>query len=236
MCRNNRRFIGKGRGFTLIEVLIAMAIFAALSVSAYQVVDQIRMSNALSLERGDRLKELQRSLVVMDSDFRQMAARPFRTDGEQSSDQEAELVLLWKDYLIESDSRGVLFTRLGWHNPQQQFPRGEVVKVGYRIKESTLERVWWRYPDTPAGQQAIITPLLSGVESFNLRFYYQGAWLEEWEVTQVLPQAIALDLELTDYGHIERIYLVAGGVPAPTSDSNGSGSSSSSGGEFNNDH
>jgi general secretion pathway protein J len=200
------------RGFTLLEVLVAMAIFAALSVSAYQVVDQVRMSNALSLERGERLKEVQRSLVIMDSDFRQMATRPFRTNGEQSSVQGTDLLLLWQDYLLESDSKGVLFTRLGWHNPQQQFPRGEIVKVGYRVKEKTLERVWWRYPDTPVGQQAIITPLLTDVESFNMRFFYQGAWMDEWQVAQAMPQAVALEFELADYGKIERIYLVASGT------------------------
>ncbi|WP_295900357.1 type II secretion system minor pseudopilin GspJ [uncultured Vibrio sp.] len=206
-----KRYRSLNRGFTLIEVLVAMAIFAALSISAYQVVDQIRMSNALSLERGERLKELQRSLVIMDSDFRQMATRPFRTNGEQSSDEDGELLLQWQDYLIESDSKGVLFTRLGWHNPQQQFPRGEIVKVGYRIKDNTLERVWWRYPDTPVGQQAIVTPILSDVDVFNMRFYYQGTWLEEWEVTQAMPKAVAIELELKDYGNIERIYLVASG-------------------------
>ncbi|MGC9459665.1 type II secretion system minor pseudopilin GspJ [Vibrio genomosp. F10] len=199
------------QGFTLLEVLIAMAIFAALSVSAYQVVDQVRMSNAISLERGDRLKELQRSLVVMDSDFRQMATRQFRTNGEAGGELSEVQLLQWKDYLLESDGKGVLFTRLGWHNPQQQFPRGETLKVGYRIKETTLERVWWRYPDTPAGQQPIITPILTDVESFSMRFYSKGTWSDKWEAAQTLPEAVALELELTDYAKIERVYLVASG-------------------------
>ncbi|MCK6263314.1 type II secretion system minor pseudopilin GspJ [Vibrio sp. ZSDE26] len=199
-------------GFTLLEVLVAMAIFAALSVSAYQVVDQVRLSNAMSLERGERLKELQRSMVMMDSDFRQIATRQFRTNGEQANGEEGVQLLQWQDYLLESDSKGVLFTRLGWHNPQQQFPRGEIVKVGYRIKDDTLERVWWRYPDTPVGQQAVVTPLLHDVESFNLRFYYQGSWVEEWSIEQALPEAISVELELTDYGKITRVYLVASGA------------------------
>lgn len=210
-------------GFTLLEVLVAMAIFAALSVSAYQVVDQVRLSNALSLERGERLKELQRSMVMMDSDFRQIATRQFRTNGEQANGEEGVQLLQWQDYLLESDSKGVLFTRLGWHNPQQQFPRGEIVKVGYRIKDDTLERIWWRYPDTPVGQQAVITPLLHDVESFNLRFYYQGSWVEEWRVEQALPEAITVELELTDYGKITRVYLVASGAIVQGSSNQGSG-------------
>ncbi|WP_428809634.1 type II secretion system minor pseudopilin GspJ [Vibrio lamellibrachiae] len=224
------KFAKAQQGFTLLEVLVAMGIFAALSVSAYQVVDQVRLSNAMSLERGERLKELQRSLVIMDSDFRQIATRQFRTNGEQGGDQEGVQLLQWQDYLLESDSKGVLFTRLGWHNPQQQFPRGEIIKVGYRIKDKTLERVWWRYPDTPIGQQAVVTPLLTEVEAFSMRFYYQGSWIEEWSVEQALPQAIALELELTDYGKIERVYLVASGSITHVEDTPNNDDGSSSGG------
>ena len=124
-------------GFTLIEVLVAIAIFASLSVGAYQVLNQVQRSNELSMERSERLKTLQRALVFMDGDFRQMALRQTRTNGEESNG----LLVQWKEYLLDSDANGIMFTRLGWHNPQQQFPRGEVSKVGYRIKDDVLERV-----------------------------------------------------------------------------------------------
>ncbi|MGT0149785.1 type II secretion system minor pseudopilin GspJ [Vibrio metschnikovii] len=106
---------------------------------------QVQLSNQVSAQREARLSELQRAMVMMDADFRQMAARAFRTNGEAPTG----LLVEWRDYLLDSDEKGVLFTRLGWHNPQQQFPRGEVLKVGYRLKDHVLERVWWRYPDTP---------------------------------------------------------------------------------------
>ncbi|MDF5565276.1 type II secretion system minor pseudopilin GspJ, partial [Vibrio parahaemolyticus] len=63
------------KGFTLIEVLVSIAIFASLSVAAYQVVSQVQRSNALSQERTQRLNEIQRAMVMMDNDFRQMAMR-----------------------------------------------------------------------------------------------------------------------------------------------------------------
>ncbi|WP_154115148.1 type II secretion system minor pseudopilin GspJ [Vibrio cincinnatiensis] len=195
-------------GFTLIEVLVAMAIFASLSVAAYQVLYQVQQSNQVSAQREARLSELQRAMVIMDTDFRQMALRAFRSQGESASAQ----LLQWKDYLLDSDTKGLRFTRLGWHNPQQQFPRGEVLKVGYRIKDQRLERVWWRYPDTPAGQEPIIAPLLRDVEAWSIRFYLNGQWSETWEAEQALPQAISVGLTLKDYGKIERIYLLTGGA------------------------
>jgi general secretion pathway protein J len=213
----------KTKGFTLIEVLVSIAIFATLSVAAYQVVNQVQRSNEVSTERSARLNALQRSLVILDNDFRQMAQRQFRTNGEEASSK----LILMQEYLLDSDTIGVMFTRLGWHNPQQQFPRGEVTKVGYRTKEETLERVWWRYPDTPTGQEGVVTPLLEGIEAFNLEFYNGSSWLKEWQTDRALPKAVKLKLTLKDYGEIERIYLTPSGS-INTSDS--SDSSSSSGG------
>ncbi|MEF1305290.1 type II secretion system minor pseudopilin GspJ, partial [Vibrio owensii] len=76
MLLNNKRYKARNsksnRGFTLIEVLVSIAIFASMSVAAYQVVSQVQRSNVLSQERTQRLNELQRAMVMMDNDFRQM--------------------------------------------------------------------------------------------------------------------------------------------------------------------
>ncbi len=113
--------------------------------------------------------------------------------------------------MLNSDQKGVVFARVGWHNPQQQFPRGEVTKVGYRLKDDTLQRVWWRYPDTPAGQEAIVSPLLTQVESFELRFYDGKQWKNDWDSNNALPKAVSVELTLKDYGKVTRTYLTSDG-------------------------
>lgn len=195
------------QGFTLIEVLVAITVFASLSMAAYQVVNQVQRSNELSLEKTTRLQQLQRSLVFMDNDFRQMAVRQHRTDGEPASKK----LLQYDDYLLDSDGKGIVFSRLGWQNPQQIFPRGEVTKVGYRVRDEKLERVWWRYADTPAGQEPIFRPILDDVESMSATFYDGSAWLKEWTKANALPAAVSIVLTLKDYGEVERIYLTPAG-------------------------
>ncbi|MDA0149340.1 type II secretion system minor pseudopilin GspJ [Vibrio sp. LaRot3] len=197
----------KRSGFTLIELLVALAIFAFLSLGAQQVLNQVQRSNEISLQRGERLKTFQRTLVFLDNDFRQMATRQMRTNGEEPSTR----LLYWQDYLLDSDVKGVLFSRLGWHNPQQQFPRGEVTKVGYRVKEGELQRVWWRYVDTPVGQEGIVMPLIDGVEAFEMRFFDGQQWRNAWDKSMQLPQAVAVSLTFEDFGKVERIYLTSGG-------------------------
>ncbi|MBA5762872.1 type II secretion system minor pseudopilin GspJ [Vibrio sp. 404] len=194
-------------GFTLIEVLIAMAIFAFMAIGAQQVLNQIYRSNDISQQRSERMKTLQRALVFMDNDFRQMALRQMRTNGEEPSKKLIE----WQNNLLDSDMKGVMFARAGWHNPAQQFPRGEVTKVGYRVKDSQLERVWWHYVDTPVGQQGLVMPLIDGVEAFEMRFFDGKQWRDSWSQPMTLPQAVQVSLTFSDYGKIDRIYLTGGG-------------------------
>ncbi|MBD1576009.1 type II secretion system minor pseudopilin GspJ [Vibrio sp. S11_S32] len=208
----NRNRINKFRhnlsgGFTLIEVMVAIMVFASLSLGAYQVVNQVQRSNQVSLDKTQRLQELQRAMIVMDSDFRQMALRKF-SFGDKSGTEKTK-PLYTGQYVLDSDSDGIVFTRLGWLNPQQAFPRGEIVKVGYRIIQGKLERVWWRYPDTPTGQEPLHKVVLSQVEKLDFGFYDGSNWQKEWTKDSALPQAIEVKLQLKDYGDIRRVYLIA---------------------------
>ncbi|MGO2496938.1 type II secretion system minor pseudopilin GspJ [Vibrio litoralis] len=207
------------KGFTLIEVMVAIMVFASLSIAAYQVVNQVQRSNQLSAEKTARLQEMQRAMIIMDSDFRQMVARSFKGRANATGNR----VLYSDEYLLDSQSHGILFTRLGWQNPQQAFPRGEIVKVGYRVVDDQLERVWWRYPDTPEGQEPLHKSLLDQVTSLDFRFYDgdNDKWQDAWPVEDKLPQAVEVTLELKDYAKIRRVYLIAQGQSVAKSDLNG---------------
>lgn len=195
------------RGFTLIEVLVAIMVFASLSLGAYQVVNQVQRSNQVSMDKTERLQELQRAMIVMDNDFRQMAQRQFRFSNDNGGNDKAK-VLYVGEYILDSDSNGIVFTRLGWLNPQQAFPRGEIVKVGYRVVQDKLERVWWRYPDTPIDQEPLHKVVLSQVEKLEFRFYDGTTWQQAWTKDIQLPQAIEVTLHLKDYGDIRRVYVI----------------------------
>lgn len=193
------------RGFTLIEMLVAVAILAMLSLLAYQILYQVQVSNDVSEKKGQQINKLQKAIIVLDSDFRQIADRQFRTNGAEAETQK----LLWQDGLLGGKHYGLLFTRHGWGNHQWQFPRGEVIKVGYRLQDDKLERIWWRYPDTTVGDTGNVETVLEHVLAFEIRFYYDGKWLSVWEdKDNILPAAVSVALTLDDYGRIERTYLV----------------------------
>lgn len=192
------------RGFTLLEVLVAIAVFAMLSLSAYQVMNNVMRSDRQSQEHSQRLKDIQRTSIMMDNDFRQIVARHSRFEGAEPHKQ----VLQGGEYLLDSSHDGIMFIRTGWQNPQAMFPRGSVTRVGYRLVDEKLQRVWFRYPDTVVGEKPLVKTLLTGVTELHFAYYYDKKWHERWDTADALPAGIKVTITLTDFGEIERIYLV----------------------------
>lgn len=202
----------KVRGFTLIEVLLALMIFATLSVAANQIFRNVINANQQTEEVGDALKTLQRSLVIMDSDFRQMLARQYRNGGDESDGKLLEL----GDDLLGSEAAGIRFVRGGWINPQQLFPRGEVVKVGYRLQEEKLERIRWMYADDSSATEPAVMPLMEGVTNLTFEVLGEDSWQKNWDSANIMPKAVRVTLETERYGELTRVYLLPGQEIADT--------------------
>ncbi|MDD1796172.1 type II secretion system minor pseudopilin GspJ [Enterovibrio makurazakiensis] len=202
----------RSRGFTLIEVLLALMIFATLSVAANQIFSNVIASDKQTEEVGNALKTLQRTLLIMDSDFRQMMARQYRDGGEEAQESLLEL----GDDVNESESQGIRFVRGGWINPQALFPRGEVVKVGYRIQDDTLERVRWMYPDDSSAVDPAVMPVMEGVTDIKFEVLGSESWQQSWDTPLEMPKAVRVTLDTERYGELTRVYLLPGQVlPAP---------------------
>ncbi len=197
--------LGRSRaaGFTLLEVLLALVILSGLSLSAYQVLNGVMQNDALTRVKVERLATLQRVFTMLERDFSQAVPRSSRTNGEVS-----KVVFQAARFQMESDDWSVSFVRNGWFNPGAQLPRSNLQKVGYRLRENKLERLSYLYVDPVVGTEPTVTALLDGVKSFKLRFYANGIWATEWNNTAQLPRAIELELELTDYGVLRRLFLL----------------------------
>jgi len=71
---------GASRGMTLIEVLVAMAIFAIVAALAYGSLNRTLASADILGERMTRLQAIQRAVRQIENDFMQLAARPVRAE------------------------------------------------------------------------------------------------------------------------------------------------------------
>lgn len=194
--------VNRKAGFTLIEMLVASAIFVLLGMASYAVLSSVMESDRVSLESADTLNNLQRTLFVMERDFQQLAPRKVRLEGEPPN---AQLIKM-DEGLFQSEAQGIQFARNGWRNPQMILPRGTVQTVIYRIFEGNLERLHFTYPDTVIGEEAKTRILMEGVSDLKFQFFANNIWDDEWQ-NQGLPEAIAIEFESNAIGTIRRVFL-----------------------------
>ena len=203
----------RATGFTLLEVLLALVIFAMLSLSAYAVLQGVMRNDEVARAKITRLSELQRAFAALARDFTQVMPRSTRINGEAST-----TLFQAERFQLESDDGSVMMVRAGWFNPGGELRRSELQKVGYHLRQQQLERLTYLYPDAVTGTEPVATPLLSHVSAFSLRFYKNGEWLTQWNTPAVLPAAVEITLTLDDYGTIRRLFLLTG---TPTTTSSG---------------
>lgn len=190
-------------GFTLIEMLVAIAIFAVIGLASSQVLQGMIRSQEIATEKTERMHQLQRLMRLMERDFEQIVPRINRVDGETG-----RAAFLGGEFVIESEQSGVWFTRTGWSNPLSQFKRSQLQQVGYRLREETLERVSHRYVDVIIGEEPQQQALIDGISNLRFEYYQQGVWLTEWEDESRVPLGVAVYLTLNDLGEIRRIFLI----------------------------
>jgi len=197
------------QGFTLLEVLIAIAIFSVVSLASFTIFDTVLRGDENSKARSERQNELQRAFLLMERDFTQIAKRTMRINGEAPSSR----FLQTSDDSFLADEQAIAFVRNGWTNPGLLLPRGDMQSVAYRLVDETLERLHNNFVDAVVGQEPRIRPLITQVTSLSFEFYDGSKWQKAWS-GKTLPQAIAIEIETLDYGLIRRQFLVAGDLAA----------------------
>ncbi len=195
------------RAFTLIEVLVALAIFGIMAVLAYQALGQALANSELLGDRMERMRSIQQTMRVLGQDLMQTAPRPVR-DTIGDGWRPAITTDLGTEFAIE-------LTRGGWPNPAG-LPRATQQRVAYRIQDGELVRLNWLVLDPTFNNDPVATVLLDDVDSILFRYLdASGEVTEQWpptgsgNVLRLRPRAVEVVLELPDEGEIRRWFEVA---------------------------
>lgn len=192
------------RGFTLLEMVLALAVFALLGLMANRLLYQGVELEQRSARHAGRLAQIQHAFAMMERDFSAMLPRAVRTTG----------ALGGASPRIEPGrgiSDSIVFTHAGLINPGGSLPRSRLQRVRYRVEGESLVRAFLDYPDMPAGSEAHRRRLLKGVSTLRLRYWQQGEWRQEWQGEGVLPQAVEVSLTLAEGTTVTRRFLLAEG-------------------------
>ena len=209
----------RSRGFTLIEVMVAVFLLAVLSALGYETLSYVHKARDGSVAAFDRLREVELGIHTLVADFEQLEPRPVRQpvgDGYLGA--------------MLGDTRTndlAILTRGGWANTAG-LPRGTLQRVTYTFDagKGVLYRSYTTALDAPLSVQPVRRELLKNVASVTFRFMDSNAvWQPQWPppgaqipvaATSIVaplrtrPVAVEITVELKDWGKIVRIVEVPG--------------------------
>ena len=186
------------RGFTLLEMVVTIAIFALIYVwVATYLSDALKAREQLNIS-ASALEQEQRAVTYLTLDFEQLIARPVR---DPYGDPQPAII--GRDDYVE-------FTRLGWSNPFGLRQRSQMQRVIYTLEDGKLYRRYWPVLDTNVASQYQQDVLLDDVKTFTVRYLDKSqkgewSWQERWPDPdlaaepvwqQRLPKSIEINIEM----------------------------------------
>ena len=193
-------------GFTLLELVAALAIFALLAVMAYGGLGSIIETRRSVGSAQERMVEWQKAIYRLRSDFESAVDRPIR-------DAFGDL----QPALQRNALGGIELTRGGQPNPLQQ-PRSGMQRVEYLLVDGVLQRRAWPRLDRVQGEEGLAYPMLQGIEEVRWRFLgTEDDWLENWPPPNLggeaaaagLPRAVELLLRSKLYGEVQMLFALS---------------------------
>jgi general secretion pathway protein J len=182
--------MSKQSGFTLLELVIALAIFALLGLASGRLFDSVVRGQQGTASHEQGLRRLQRAIAVIERDALQLASS----------------VLVLGPTTLQ-------LQRSHWRNPQD-LPRSERQLVVYRLDNHVL----WRESRGLESSTVERQRLLDDVRFLSWRVFDQDiGWSNAWPVgkgaAQVPPQALEVVLSAGRFEQVRRVLPLPQGLP-----------------------
>ena len=230
----------RSSGFTLIEILVVLTLVSIISVGSFALLDSFNATDRALETRAEELRRFSMAMYRMDDDLRQLTVRPVKN------------AYTGYEPALRGDADELEFTRLGAANLTGE-PRGELQRLSYSVgfaqrdsagepggDEVLLLRSRWRVLDRAPDSEAVVEPLLQGVDGLSLRYYDPQAetWISQWPPVSSqmntgipdvsLPAAIEVILLTRNSGELRRVFPLPSGAIAAGNNQRVSGSSTGS--------
>jgi general secretion pathway protein J len=200
------------RGLTLIELLIALAIFAVLATFAYRAIDQLVLTEQEVARVSGRWESASRSFARIDRDL--AAALPRAAINPYGQREPALL------YAARGNTLAV--TRSGFAGARGESAAPQ--RVAYRHEDGEFKLWLWPSVDAAPRSAPAAATLMTGVRAASWRFLdSRDAWVDAWPPSNLtpptsettLPKAVELTLSFENGDVLtRRVVLWASAPPA----------------------
>ncbi len=188
-------------GFTLLELLIAIAIFALIATASYRLLKSVTQMQESSIAVWENVGVMQRARLILEKDLLQLAMRPIKDEFGQ---RQSALVSGQDGKLLE-------FTRAGWRNITGE-QRSNLQRVSYELSdEHQLVRRYWPVLDRGISLEPKSQVLIEDVDAIRFRFRdSRKRWHKTWPPQSekqslrpyMLPALVEVVIERPEYGYI----------------------------------
>ena len=199
---NADRIASREAGFTLVEVLLALAIFGVIAVLAYRATAALTEGEARLSAESRRWRTLEALFTRFEADIRQAVPRGSRVG--------SRIEPAW--LALPADGAGnaaLVFTRAGAEFADDPGLAGQ--RIGYRLRGHAVEIAYWPRVDNAAEVLPAVYTLAEGVSGFRVAYLGRnGAWRDSWPVQgeSALPRAVRVDLTMDSGEAIERWFAL----------------------------
>jgi general secretion pathway protein J len=190
-----------GRGFTLLELLVALSILALLSLLGYRAIAALADGEVRLSSETARWRALDQLYTRLEADARQALPRAART-GDTTEPA----------WIGDVDQDGNAYLRFSRAGPEFSVEAGSAgQRLGYRLRDGAIEVLYWPYLDVATGSAPAAYALADGVARVSIDYLDRNAaWQPRWPLAgePALPRALRVTLTLADGTSVDRTLVL----------------------------
>ena len=171
--------MSRNRGFTLVELLVALAIFALMSSFAYRALTGMLEAREALQKESRKWRDVALAVGRLERDLD--AVLPRSALGSSGT----PLAPVSSALEADSGTQGLALTRAG--NALLENTLSSPQRVAWRLRGNTMERLSWSGVDASPREQPVAIPVLANVSALAFRFLDPKSL--EWRASWALPGA-----------------------------------------------
>ncbi len=191
----------KNRGFTLLEILIALFVFSIVSLILMNALHNVINLQSGAERSAENLRRLQMTLLLISRDVEQAVNRPILNPVGQ------------EDPAFQGKENGFAVTHVGFANPTGVLTRSALQRTAYVVDAGKFYRETWNHLDLASAAQVHRRLLM---ENVSVRFEYlnkDGRFQSEWPAEgqsnkEPLPRAVRIYLTIPPWGEMSQLYVI----------------------------